>query len=79
MKKSIFQLWKLFLKERQYKKQKAEGNGALLVDAYTDPSFLKDLIRGTNKVIEVFTLDGAHIIIKPDNEKKQTKVDWERE
>lgn len=71
-------LFKLFLKDRAYKRQKAINNSSLLVDCYTDSAFLQKLADSTDRVIEVFTLDNAHIIIRPKEKKEGKKIDWSR-
>ena len=59
-----------YLKSERIRAEQAKTDGAYLVNAYTDRDFMKDLIKGTNKKIDIYTLDGVHIVIS-DGEKKK--------
>ena len=62
-----------YLKSERIRAEQAKADGAYLVNAYTDKEFLKELIKNTDKQIDVFMLDGVHLVIHANEKKKSNR------
>ena len=62
-----------YLKSERIKAEQAKGDMGYLVNAYTDIPTMKELIKGTDRRIDIFLADGTHLVVSADEKKKTSR------
>lgn len=62
-----------YLKSERIKAEQAKGDMGYLINSYTDIPTMKEIIKGTDKRIDIFLTDGTHLVVSADEKKKANR------